>query len=189
MCALHVCTHCSKKKFSFDFHMKVAKEVVEQMMKGGSKPEDLVHSKHRPAEAKATKERLSSDDGLSSDTRLWAEVMRNLGKDAYKNSSILVTGGALSTFSRDPGSTCGDVLAFSCGHVFTEAEFESKVLIDFKERVQNFPLPIPQTLLQLQRCYKKLNNYPLACPFCVFQYLRQHQLQECPDTPIRPWTQ
>jgi hypothetical protein len=178
-----------KKKFSFEFHMKVAKEVVEQMMNGAPKPEDLINSQHGTSKEKPTKDNFSSE-ALSSDTRLWTQVMRNLGKDVYKKSSVVLGGSSLNAFNKDMGSSVpvGDVLAFSCGHAFPEGDFESRVLIEFKERVKNFPLPIPQTLLQLQSCYKKSISYPVACPYCVFQHLRQLQLQECPDTPIKPWT-
>ena len=179
-----------ENKFSFDFHMKVAREVVKQVIKGAPKPEDLINPERPCLEAKATptKGNLTSEDSPSSCTRLWAEVMRNLGKDVYKHSSILLTGSSLSVFSQVSGSKSGDVLAFSCGHTFTEADFKVRVLIEFKERVQGFPLPIPQTLLQLLNCYTKLRCCPLACPYCVFHYLRQLQLQEHPDTPIKPWT-
>ena len=160
------------------------------MMKGAPKPEDLLKSQYGVSNEKAAKS--LEDDTLSSDARLWTQVMRNLGKDIYKNSSVSLTGLALSAFSKDSDSSSipsGDVLAFSCGHAFPAANFESRVLIEFKERVQNFPIPIPQTLLQLQTCYKKLSSFPTGCPYCVFQHLRQLQLQECPDTPIKPWIQ
>lgn len=186
---------CSTKKFSFGFHLKVGKEVVEQILKGSPKPEDLVlcNSQQGSSEKESPKE--VTKEGLLSDTRLWAEVMRNLSKDIYKSSSFLLTGSALNAFSQDtgvnsvPATEDKDVVAFSCGHAFTETQFESKVLSEFNEHVQNFPIPIPRTLFQLQNCYKKLSHYPLACPYCVFQYLRQLQLQECPEIPIKPWSQ
>lgn len=186
----------STKKFSFEFHLKIAKEVVDQVIKGSPKPEDLflISSQEDPLEAKPPNE--VTKEGLS-DTRLWAEVMRNLTKDTYKTSSFLLTGSALKTLSQDTAKSSSSdvtdgsrgVIAFSCGHAFTEVQFESKILFEFKERVQNLPVPIPETLSQLQNCYKKLNHYPLACPYCVFQYLRQLQLQECPEVPIKPWNQ
>ena len=174
--------------------MKVAREVVAQIMAGSPRPEDLVTSQQEPpTQTKQHKE--MTKEGLLSDTRLWAEVMRNLSKDVYKSSSILLTGSALKAFTPDPSTgdsstaaTRGDVIAFSCGHAFTDAEFGSKVLIEFKERVQNFPVPIPETLFHVQSCYRKLSRYPLACPHCVFHYLRQLQLQESPEIPIKPWT-
>lgn len=180
------------KKFSFKFHLKVAKQVVYQVLKGSPKPEDLFleTSQQNLSEVKPPDE--VTKKGLS-DTRLWAEVMRNLTKDTYKSSAFLLTGSALKPFSEGTDSNSldktdsSDVIAFSCGHAYTEVQFESKVLLEFKERVQNLPVPIPETLSQLQNCYKKLNHYPLACPHCVFQYLRQLQLQECPEVPIKPW--
>ena len=199
MCCLFPTIHAymnRSKKFSFDFHMKVAKEVVSQIMSGSPRPEDLVNLQQDPSETKPHKE--TTKEGLLSDTRLWAEIMRNLSKDVYKSSSILLTGSALRVFgdntdtptgSSNTTATGGDVIAFSCGHAFTDVDFKSKVIIEFKEHVQNFPVPIPETLFQLQNCYKKLSQYPLACPYCVFQYLRQLQLQECPEVPIKPWTQ
>ena len=182
------------KKFSFDFHLKVAKEVVDQVLKGSPKPEDLYLNRSQQNASEDKQPDEVTKKGLS-DSRLWAEVMRNLTKDTHKSSSFLLTGSALKAFSQGTDSSSSDktdgsdVIAFSCGHAYTEVQFESKVLFEFKERVQNLPVPIPETLSQLQNCYKKLNHYPLACPHCVFQYLRQLQLQECPEVPIKPWNQ
>jgi hypothetical protein len=180
------------KRFSFGFHLKVAKEVVDQIMKGSPKPEDLVAVKSLPGPSETKPHKEVTNEGLLSDSRLWAEVMRNLSKDIHKSSSFMLTGSSLLAFNQETGASTDEmqkrnVIAFSCGHAFTETQFESHVLIEFIERVQNFPVPIPETLFQLQNCYNKLAHYPLACPHCVFQYLRQLQLQECPEIPIKPW--
>ena len=188
----------STKKCSFDFHLKVAKEVVEHIMNGSPKPEHfaIMSQEQHPTDTMPPKE--TTKEVLLSNTRLWAEVMRNLSKDVFKSSSILLTGSALSAFNKDSGNSTPvtaermekrGVIAFSCGHAFRGTEFESTILTEFKERVQNFPVPITETLIQLQNCYKKLAHYPLACPYCVFHYLRQLQLQERPEIPIKPWTQ
>lgn len=188
-------THNSTKGFSFSFHLKVAKEVIDQIMKGSPKPEDLITLNSQPASSETKPHKEVTKQGLLSDSRLWTEVMRNLSKDIHKSSSFMLTGSTLLAFSQHTGASShttsktqkSDVIAFSCGHAFTEAQFQSNVLVEFVERVQNFPVPIPETLFQLQNCYNKLTHYPLACPHCVFQYLRQLQLQECPDIPIKPW--
>ena len=192
----------SSKKFSFGFHLDVAREVIQQISKGAPKPEDLIvtDSKQESTESKEPKD--VTKEGLLSDTRLWVEVIRNLSKDIHKCSSFSLTGSTLDAFGPDPqnahrshsGTIADrnnkrDVVAFSCGHAFTDKQYESKVLLEFKEQVESFPRPIPETLHQLLDCYKKLGHLPLGCPYCVFQYLRQLQLQECPEVPIKPWNQ
>ena len=80
-----------------------------------------------------------------------------------------------------------DMVSFSCGHAFSLAKFQDKMLLEFVERIQDFPVPVPQTLKHLQLYYRQSSFFPTACMYCVFQYLRKVQLQEAPEVPIRPW--
>lgn len=174
-------------KFSFEFHMEVAKCVVDQIMNGVSKPEDVLNLQ---PEVKVQTDNISSEESLSSEAHLWTLIIRNLAKDVFKISALpLIASTLISSFPAlsSVSEKNKDIHAFSCGHAFPGGDFESRVLIEFKERMQDFPTPIPQTVLQLYSCYKKLRSYPLSCPYCVFQHLRQLQLQESPDTPIKPW--
>ena len=194
----NACAHIrSSKKFSFKFQLEVAKDVIEQISKGAPKPEDLILTSKQEEMPETKHSETISKEGLLPDTRLWAEVLRNLSKDIQKCSSFTVTGPALSSLEQDMtanshttgGKREANVVAFSCGHAFSEAHFELNVLPEFTEQVQNFPIPIPNTLHHLNTCYRKLKRYPSACPYCVFQHLRKLQLQECPGVPIKPWNQ
>ena len=138
------------------------------------------------------------------DVRLWVEILRNLTKDLSKNQSIQLSESALMglqghtpTPARNEDITNlqgfseqqrqNPLVAFSCGHAYPLDRFQNKIVMEFVERVQDFPLPVPQTLKVLQSHYKQSQCYPSACPHCVFQFLRKVQMEECPKVPIRPW--
>ena len=180
--------------------------MIEQIGRGVPTPEEVLASSAESGEqdhtAKSVRSRIETSIG---DCRLWAEVLRNLSKDLSKHSSILVPESTLQAIGGyqlgqppqnsgevDPrlttaGSSRNGVAAFSCGHAFSMSHFRTKVVLDFTERIQDFPVPIPQTLKHIQLYYKQSDMYPSACPYCVFQYLRKIQLQECPGVPIKPW--
>lgn len=183
--------------FSFDFHVRVASEVIGLICNGTPMPEDVLSaSKTEQAESEeATKVLLETSVG---DSRLWAEVLRNLSKDLSKQSAVHISESTLTAIESYKSKTLlesasninqklEDIVAFSCGHAFSLAQFHSKILLDFMEKVQDFPVPIPHTVRHLQMHFKQSNFLSSACPYCVFQYLRKLQLQECPGVPIRPW--
>ena len=134
------------------------------------------------------------------DSRLWAEILRNLSKDVSKHNNILLSESSLASVtqqqqqqqqqqqtSSEKPLRAAMMIAFSCGHVFPGSTFYSKVLLDFAERLQDFPVPIPCTTSFLQQYYRQPGSYACACPYCVFQYLRKGQLEQCTNVPIRPW--
>ena len=183
--------------FSFDFHVRVASEVTELICSGTPMPEEVLSaSKTEQAESEeAAQVLLETSVG---DSRLWAEVLRNLSKDLSKQSAVQISESTLAAIESYRSKTLlegasnisqklEDIIAFSCGHAFSLAQFHSKILLDFMERVQDFPVPIPHTVRHLQMHFKQSNFLASACPYCVFQYLRKLQLQECPGVPIRPW--
>lgn len=187
----------SDTAFSFEFHLHVAREVIKLMYSGAQMPEDVLSApKMEQAESEVvTKLILETSVG---DSRLWAEVLRNLSKDLSKQSAVQISESTLTAIeghrSRTPLKSASnttqrtdDMITFSCGHAFLFTQFCSKVLMDFTERVQDFPIPIPLTVRHLQMHFKQSSFLPSACPYCVFQYLRKLQLQECPGVPIRPW--
>lgn len=140
------------------------------------------------------------------DIGMWAEVLRNLMKDLSRHHSINLPESVLAGIcGRQPEDDVGEkegqnqtmedvrstndnaVVAFSCGHAHPMGRFQNQIVPEFVERVQDFPLPLPQTLRMLQLYYKQAQCYPSACPHCVFQYLRKFQIEEFPKVPIRPW--
>ena len=183
------------KGFSFSFHLEVAKEVTDQISIGAPEPEVVLASTQPEPSETDTSKQIANETSVG-DTRLWAEVLRNLSKDLSKQSSVQISGSTLiniessqkrSVMEEDLNTGLQKVVAFSCGHAFSLSQLHSKILLDFVERVQDFPISLPHTLKHLQLHYKQSSLYPSACPYCVFQYLRKLQLQESPGVPIKPW--
>lgn len=171
-------------------------------MEGQSKPE-----REREKE-KVQKLTIETTKG---DIRMWAEVLRNLMRDLSRYHSIYLPesilagirgrlsedvgekgrgkGGTQTMLTEEVRSTNNNAIAaFSCGHAYPMDRFQNQIVPEFVERVQDFPLPVPQTLRVLQLHYKQAQSYPCACPHCVFLFLRNFQMEECPKVPIRPWS-
>lgn len=185
----------------------MSREVIDQIERGRPTPDDVLAASSQSAEqaghsSKPFRSRIETSIG---DCRLWAEVLRNLFKDLSKHSSIVVSEKMLQAIGADqqrqPLESDGkmdeglltavptqeEIVAFSCGHAFSVSHFNAKVLLEFSERVRDFPIPIPQTFQHILLYYKQSSVYPSACPYCVFQYLRKIQLQESPGVAIKPW--
>lgn len=192
--------------FSFDFYLSVSKEVTSLISKGYQTPDDIIKTPTVSDQLSQTTSEQNQPKKLvleksTGDNRLWVEILRNLSKDLSKHNFILLSESTMSSIERERswmvssepsnGETEDhrpqEIVSFSCGHAFSMAKFQDKMLLEFVERVQDFPIPIPQTLKHLQLYYKQSNFFPTACLHCVFQYLRKVQLQECPGVPIRPW--
>ena len=133
------------------------------------------------------------------DSRLWNEVLRNLSKDLTKHTGIVISENSLSAIrnyrqrntdeERDAPVPRDSIIAFSCGHAFSEMQFHDKILVEFLERVQDFLTPeMPHVTLFLQQYFKQCSLFTSGCPYCVFQYLRKAQLEKEPGIPIRPWS-
>ena len=117
------------------------------------------------------------------DLRLWNEVLHNLFKDLPKRDSLTYSGPDYQKLSHSTKS----FFAFTCGHVFTESEFQRKILSEFREKLEDLPHPLPQTSTFILQYYKHCTKFSSGCPYCVFQSLRQTQLKYSPGVPIRPW--
>ena len=85
------------------------------------------------------------------DSRLWLEVLRNLTKDLSRHSNITVPENSLSsirnyrqkvTLQQDIPAKKDNIVVFSCGHSFSENQFLDKTLMEFQERVNDFPATI-----------------------------------------------
>jgi hypothetical protein len=78
------------------------------------------------------------------------------------------------------------MVSFTCGHVFPKRGFYEHLLLEFQAQVEAMPIAIPTTLkLILADYHQKLIN--LACPYCVYQALRQEQLKVKPNVKIQEW--
>lgn len=136
---------------------------------------------------------------LASDSRLWSEVLRNLSKNIHQHSAVTISESELAsirnfreknlrTSDKDVLSRKDGIIAFSCGHAFSEIQFQEKILIEFLERVHDFISSMPHMVVFLQQYFKHSSTYTSGCPYCVFQYLRTSELKKNPNTPIRPWS-
>ncbi len=127
------------------------------------------------------------------DVRLWVEILRNLTKDLMKHHVLQLSESSLSSLRAYQQQRSHDeegdhmIAAFSCGHAYPSEMFQNRILLEFVERVQDFPFPLPHTLRLLQSHYKQSSCLPSGCPHCVFNYLRNFQLEVCPNVSIRPW--
>ena len=196
---------------SATFHLAITQEVFSLVSKGHPTPNDIIKAPD-PAHTSTTSHtgRGGASEGEKSikkltietsagDVRLWVEILRNLTKDLPKLQSIQLSEPVLAGLrsraesgengsSQTSGTAYGATLVtFSCGHAYSQDQFQNQILPEFVERVGDFPMGIPHTLKQLQVQYKQSQCYPSACPHCVFQFLRKIQLEECPKVPIRPW--
>ena len=135
---------------------------------------------------------------LPDNSRLWNEVLRNLSKDVNRHAAVTITGNSFSSirnfrqrklggYDKDTAARRDNLIAFSCGHAFSEIQFQERILVEFFERVEDFMTLMPQMALFLQQYYKQSSSFTSGCPYCVFQYLRTAELKKDPNIPIRPW--
>jgi len=179
---------------SLDFHLAVGAHIFKSISQGHPSPEIVLNSAQNPDSAK----KLDIETSIG-DCRLWIEVLRNISKDLLKNTAILLTESSLGNTTRllQRGSSVehetthdnnqNSLVAFTCGHSFPLLRFQTKIVQEFVEKIQDLPLSTPLTLKHLQLHYKESLRIPSSCPYCVFQYLRKIQLKECPNVPIKPW--
>ena len=120
------------------------------------------------------------------DTRLWNAVLRNLFKEVPHRDNLTIPEGQQQVLVGG-GTLDRGIVAFSCGHSFSEVEFQRKVLSEFRERLEDLPHPLFQATPFLLQYYKQLNVFSSSCPYCVFQHIRKTQLQNYSGVPIKPW--
>ena len=77
-----------------------------------------------------------------------------------------------------PGS-----VVFTCNHNFPQYYMEDVILPEFKQRIQGLPKPLPETAQMLCHYYTQASALiPAACPCCVYNNLRQEQLNLLQET-------
>ncbi len=75
---------------------------------------------------------------------------------------------------------------FTCGHYFTREDYQDKILPQFKQRAEQLPIAVPVTTkLLLGEFQQRVMN--LACPVCVFNYLRVQQTQIDTRAQVDKW--
>jgi hypothetical protein len=136
----------------------------------------VVQASIKSEEEKAVQ--MSPDGTQTSMERLWTQIKGNIEKDAEKRFRLLIPQVELRDHSKQRGTaaiTPGDV-AFTCGHLFTEKAFNDEILPQLREKVSALPIPLPLTLKMILADYQ-LKMINLACPVCVYNYLRERHSQ------------
>ena len=185
-------------------HINAGIPTLEELTQQSSKQlvtgEERTSTNDTPVDSTSYKKSKSSIKAVPNDSRLWNEVLRNLSKDVNKHSVIAITENSFSSIRNFRQRHLGmndkemvsarkdSIVAFSCGHAFSEIQFQEKVLVEFFERIRDCLTPMPQMATFLQHYYKQCSSFTSGCPYCVFQYLRMAELKKDPNTPIRPWS-
>jgi alpha-tubulin suppressor-like RCC1 family protein len=119
--------------------------------------------------------------------KLLASIRNNLNKDVDVKDKI-----ALSTMLApikgpthvNPGDPTH--VAFTCGHYFARDDYQDRILPQFKQRAEQLPIAVPVTIkLLLGEYQQRVMN--LACPVCVFNYLRVQQTQIDTRAQVDKW--
>lgn len=77
-------------------------------------------------------------------------------------------------------------VAFTCGHYFARDDYQDRILPQFKQRAEQLPIAVPVTIkLLLGEYQQRVMN--LACPVCVFNYLRVQQTQIDTRAQVDKW--
>ena len=71
--------------------------------------------------------------------------------------------------SNNGTSSGGDILVFSCGHVYSKQIFFEEVLEHFKQRLLKLRYTLPATLAVILKEYRK-EHISCACPKCLIMY-------------------
>jgi len=76
-----------------------------------------------------------------------------------------------------------DSVVFTCNHNFPKYWMEGTILPEFTKRMKGLPKPLPETAQMLSHYYSQTGALiPAACPCCVFNNLRQEQLNLLQET-------
>eukprot|EP00026_Physarum_polycephalum_P013416 Phypoly_transcript_13812.p1 GENE.Phypoly_transcript_13812~~Phypoly_transcript_13812.p1 ORF type:complete len:334 (+),score=83.01 Phypoly_transcript_13812:141-1004(+) len=107
-----------------------------------------------------------------SEAHLWEGIKENMEKEVSRREAIVIQ--HLSAPSGSKVHDSGDTkdVAFTCGHHMTRRALVGHVVPQLLQRLELFPVPIPATTRLIVACYK-LKMIPLACPMCLYNYMRE----------------
>lgn len=129
--------------------------------------------------------------GQISREKLWREILDHFKRNLEKTNAISLSTTAASTLaaaslnlheeelrlSKQPSSV--NVVAFTCEHSFPLVHFINMILPEFEQRMNELPKPLSQMTQRLfTRYLQRTDPYPTSCPVCVYNFLRQEQLQD-----------
>ena len=76
-----------------------------------------------------------------------------------------------------------DSVVFTCNHSFPRYYMDDVILPEFTKRIQGLPKPLPETARMLHNYYTQTGALiPAACPCCVYNSMRQEQLNLLQET-------
>ena len=99
-------------------------------------------------------------------------ICTNLAKGINDNREIVLHAEDIDGICRESNngtSSGGDILVFSCGHVYSKQIFFEEVLEHFKQRLLKLRYTLPATLAVILKEYRK-EHISCACPKCLIMY-------------------
>ena len=83
-----------------------------------------------------------------------------------------------SNLNASPGENIPDSTVFTCSHNLPRYYILEIVVPEFQSRMAELPQPLTQTAEVLSKFYGQHEvRIPMACPYCVYNQLRNQQLQ------------
>jgi len=117
--------------------------------------------------------------------RLWADIKHNLDKDLSKKDTIIIKNmDSVKKSTNATNSTVDKDVVFTCGHFFSREYFTGNIIPQLRDKLELFPTLLPVTSKLILSDYQQ-QFINLACPVCLYNYLRQKQNQ--PDKPLDRW--
>ena len=195
-----------RRTFRPEFLFCVTKATVEQLRKEFPKRglfcedlDTLLSARRRGTSAldvSATTEHtlheFEKESGEISRENLWREILDHFKRNLDKANAISLSTTAASTLaaasvnlheeelqkSKHPSPV--NVVAFTCEHNFPLVHFIHMIVPEFEQRMGELPKPLTQLAERLCARYleRRGGAYPTSCPVCVYNFLRQEQLQD-----------
>ena len=196
-------TESAQRKLSSRFLNKVTSFATNQIHNGNTSYGFLSQGKDAEDIQESNDKEVSEMPNLNYDSLL-KELLENKMKYEQKCTCIFLSSATAATVSaassalkakpfenRYNGETIEDnrnektnnvldpdAVVFTCNHNLPRYYMVDVVLPEFKQRMRELPQPLPQTTELLLRHYRQVKTRLFAaCPCCLYNYLRQEQLQ------------
>ena len=188
--------HKSASKFSDGFFVQLLAHISEELEKGS----DWYTFLSGEMAANETKMNVvSAQQSEMSTDRMVAEILEHKRKILNIKPYISLSSANVTTFAAASASPTAqlqssdmwtnqkqpELTVFTCSHNLLHYYMLETVIPEFRSRMAELPEPLPQTA-EVMACYyqQPSQRIPAACPCCVYNNLRQEQLQFLRDTGV-----